>query len=106
MAGDQEKIAPANLSLPESFDVVVVDMDKVLFEGKASSLILPTSFGNLAVLPGHTPLFTSLIAGKIVIHTGSDEQELEITEGVAKITQDKLVLLVGYDKKEEEKKKK
>lgn len=82
---------------PKEFDLVVVNMDKVLFEGKAKSVIVPIGKNNLAILPGHTPLFTKLDKGKVVINsTAGSSEELEIEDGIAKITQLKTVILVGF----------
>lgn len=82
--------------IPEEFDVAIINMDKVLFEGKASSIIAPSAQGNYAILPGHTPLFTKLDKGKLVVNNDKDSTDIEIEGGIAKITQTKIVILVGF----------
>jgi F-type H+-transporting ATPase subunit epsilon len=82
--------------MPTEMNLVIVSMDKVLFEGKVKSMIAPGPYGNFAILPGHTPLFIKLVAGKIVVHSGNGNEEFEIDEGLAKITQNKIVILVGF----------
>lgn len=87
-------ITPAEV--PEEMDLVVVNINSVAFEGKVKSLIAPGPLGNFAILPGHTPLFTQLTKGKLVIVTKDNEKEIEIEGGIAKINQTKVVVLVGF----------
>ena len=83
--------------LPGILDVVIVNMDKVLHEGKAKSVIVPTSHGNLALLPGHTPLFSKLVKGVVTINPESgNPSTYEIENGVVKATQFKITVLVGF----------
>lgn len=104
MAGNEE-IADENkvpgrttqpLVMPEEFDLVIVNMDKVLYEAKAKSLIAPGPLGDFAVLPGHTPLFTILKEGKLLIEGEKGSDEIEIKNGIVKITQYKVIILVGF----------
>ena len=91
---EQEKAAPT--VLPTDFELLIVNMDKVLFEGKAKTLIAPGPYGDFAILPGHGPLYTTLKAGKIMIDSDKGKEEFEIENGVAKINQFKATLLVGF----------
>ena len=83
--------------LPIVVDVIIVNMDRVLFEGRAKSLIVPVPYGNLAILPGHTPLFTKLTKGTIsVTPEYGNAKTFDIDSGIAKITQFKATLLIGF----------
>lgn len=83
--------------LPKEMDVLVVNLDKILLEGKAKSIILPVPYGNLAVLSGHTPIFTKLVKGTINVNLeNGTKQDFEIENGIAKITQYKATILVGF----------
>lgn len=87
---------PAN-PLPGILDVVIINMDKVLHEGKAKSIIVPTSYGDLALMPGHTPLFTKLVKGTIKVNPeDGNGSSYEIENGIAKATQFKVTILVGF----------
>ena len=82
---------------PESFDLVVVNMAQLLFEGKAKSVIVPVKEYNLAILPGHTPLFTRINKGTIVINKpDNSSQEINVENGIARIAQLKVVILIGF----------
>ena len=82
--------------MPTDLDLVVVNMDKLVFEGKIKSLIAPGPLGDFAILPGHTPLFTTLKKGKLIIEDGKNNSDIEIEGGVAKITQYRVIILVGF----------
>ncbi|MBU2101742.1 hypothetical protein KKH05_03455, partial [Patescibacteria group bacterium] len=48
-------------------EVVVSTAEKILFEGKAESIILPGEQGVLEILSFHKPLLSRLIGGRIVV---------------------------------------
>lgn len=100
MASNEKISSPQNkeatIEIPDKLDLVVVNLDKVLFEGQTESIIAPGPWGNFAILPGHTPLFIKLDKGKLIINNSSEPTELEIEGGIAKINQTKVVILVGF----------
>ena len=104
MEGTEPQVEPgvnegidSKAPLPTDFDLVVVDMDKVLFEGKVRSVIAPYKNISLAILPGHTPLFTKLDKGQMILETvDSGRKEISLEGGIAKINQYKTVILVGF----------
>jgi F0F1-type ATP synthase epsilon subunit len=51
----------------KTFQVGIYSRDKVIYEGKATSLIVPSELGYLGVLADHAPLVAKLSEGKITI---------------------------------------
>lgn len=49
------------------FDVKVLTPKKVLFEGKAVSLVVPAALGYLGILAHHAPLIAALLPGRIIL---------------------------------------
>jgi F-type H+-transporting ATPase subunit epsilon len=49
------------------FDLTIVEPEKVLYEGQASSLIARSAEGYLGVLADHAPLAANLVTGKIIL---------------------------------------
>ncbi|MEI6498712.1 MAG: F0F1 ATP synthase subunit epsilon [bacterium] len=84
------------MAMPTEFDLLIVNMDKVVFEGKAKTLIAPGPYGDFAILPGHGPMYTTLGKGKIVVETIDGKEEYEVESGIAKVNQLKVTLLVGF----------
>jgi len=71
-------------------DVLLVSPEKVIFEGKASSLTLPGEEGVFEVLSYHRPLLSRLITGKILI----DNTLYNIRRGLWVLMQTRLLLLL------------
>jgi F-type H+-transporting ATPase subunit epsilon len=54
--------------------VSVISPEKVLFEGDAESVVVPTFDGEVGILHGHAPLMTLIGEGTLRLHTtGSAE---------------------------------
>lgn len=69
-------------------------VDRIIYE-----LIVPTVDGEIAIYPGHEPLVTLVKSGAITIRnkkadSNSDLEHLAITNGIIKISQKKVDLLV------------
>ncbi len=72
-------------------DVTVVTPIRVLFEGKAESVIFPGECGVFEVLSYHKPLLSRLITGMLVI---DKRHNFPIRRGVVGINQNKAVVIV------------
>ena len=53
--------------MAKTFQVGIYSSDKIIYEGKAISLIVPSVSGFLGVLADHAPLVAKLAGGKITI---------------------------------------
>lgn len=51
----------------KTFQVGIYSSDKIIYEGKAISLIVPSISGFLGVLADHAPLVARLSSGKITL---------------------------------------
>lgn len=70
-------------------DVVILTPQKILFEGKAASVILPGEQGIFEIMPFHKRMLSRLISGTLVI----DEEIFLIRRGIAKIGQNKVTVI-------------
>ena len=64
-----------------TFNVLIATLDRVVFEGKAKSLVLPGEKGTFEVLPYHKKLLSRLVQGSVVLDGGT----FPIKRGVAKV---------------------
>ncbi len=71
-------------------DVTVVTPEKVVFEGKAKSIILPGEQGVFELLPFHKPLLSRLISGKLLI----DKNAFSIRRGIVGINHNKATIII------------
>ena len=73
-----------------SFNVLILTLDRVIYEGKGKSLILPGERGVFEVLPYHKKLLSRLIRGPIVM----DGSTFQISRGVAKVGLNDVTIIV------------
>ena len=71
-------------------DVIIYSPEKVLFQGKAKSIIFPGERGVFEVLPYHKPFVSRLLGGKILI----DEKPIAIRCGLVGIRSNKATAIV------------
>ncbi len=62
----------------------LITPDKILYEGDAESVSLPTPQGEITVLPHHIPLISIVIPGSILVR-GKEEHIFAVSRGVVEI---------------------
>jgi F-type H+-transporting ATPase subunit epsilon len=73
--------------------VEIITPDKELFNGDATSLVVPGSDGLLGILNSHAPLISSLTKGVVKLATGEGEQTFDIKGGVVEVLNNKVMIL-------------
>lgn len=69
--------------------------EKIVFEGEADDLLFNAEKGQLNVLERHANLVTFLQAGEFIVkNKGSEVDRLEVSEGVLKVEEDDITVLV------------
>ena len=71
-------------------DVTVITQVKVIYEGRARSVILPGDAGVFEVLPFHKRILSRLLKGRIEV----DGKSFPILRGVVKVERNHLVAVV------------
>ena len=71
-------------------DVKIVSPKKVIFNGKAKSVIVPGEQGVFEVLPFHKRTLSRLISGTLIL----DGQEHAVKRGVIKVDQNKITIII------------
>jgi len=85
------------MALPATvFSCTIVSPDKVIFEGEVERLMLPSRYGDLALLPEHTPLYSELIKGMIEIWQNGSEKSIEVEGGLIRARDNSAVVIVGF----------
>jgi len=79
-----------------SLHITVVTPEKTILDQEADELIVPTTTGEITILPHHVPLFTQLHEGEITIkHNGKDEQ-LVVAGGFVEVSEKSVTVLADY----------
>lgn len=71
-------------------DVTLLNQEKVLFEGKAETVIVPGEQGIFEILPFHKQIISRLISGTLKI----DDKDFYVRRGVIRANNNKVTLIV------------
>lgn len=71
----------------------IVTPEKIVHQGEADSVILPTVEGQVGILPGHLPLMTKLETGELQLVRGGQREFFVVDGGYARLCADTLSVL-------------
>lgn len=80
-------------ALPTKIRLTVVTRERKIVEVDVDEIVLPAYDGEIGILPGHTPLLTSLRIGVMRYRTGATLQRLVISWGFAEVLPDRVIVL-------------
>ena len=84
--------------MPLSLNVEIVTEEKNVDSGPATMVVAPGYIGELAILPNHSNLLTTLNAGEIKIHTEQEENSIPIRGGFLQVADNKVIVLADSPK--------
>ncbi|WP_115019509.1 ATP synthase F1 subunit epsilon [Synechococcus sp. UW140] len=78
-----------------SLTLRVLAPDQSVFDGSADEVILPSTTGQLGILPGHVSLLAALDVGVLRVRTNNDWQSIALMGGFAEVEADDVTVLVN-----------
>ena len=90
------------MSLPAHLTLEIVTPDRAIAHEDVDEVQLPGTEGYLGILPGHTPLLTSLRVGQVWYRKGTEKFYLSIAFGFAEVLPDRVRLLAQIAERAEE----
>jgi F-type H+-transporting ATPase subunit epsilon len=81
--------------MAETLRLEVVTPSRRVLESRASEVRVPGVLGELGVLPGHTPLLTSLGTGEVSWIDGNETGRLVVQGGFAEVQPDAVTVLAA-----------
>lgn len=63
----------------------LITPDRVLYEGDADSVSLPTPQGEITVLPHHIPLISIVSPGSVLVRQGREEHVFAVSRGLVEV---------------------
>jgi F-type H+-transporting ATPase subunit epsilon len=77
----------------------VVTPRRLLVETDVEAVFIPTTEGQIGVLPGHRPLFVGVGRGRLVYREGGVEDGVPVQGGYAHVQPEKVIVMteVGED---------
>ena len=90
------------MALPTSLHLQIVSADRLLVNEQVEEMQIPGSEGYLGVLPGHTPLLTTLQVGQLWYRQGQEKHYLSIAFGFAEVQPDRVTILAQIAERADE----
>ena len=78
-----------------SLNVRVITPDKVVWDNDVQEMILPSTSGQLGILPGHAPLTTALSSGVMRIRVDREWKNIALMGGFALVEDNEVKILVN-----------
>lgn len=86
-----------------SFTIHILAADKVLYEGKCESLIIPTPWGQYGILAHHCKAICAIVAGRLTYRVpGEKERYAAVSDGLVKIEDNDVLILVDTAERPED----
>jgi F-type H+-transporting ATPase subunit epsilon len=79
--------------LPTKINLTVVTRERKIVEVQVDEVVLPATDGEIGILPGHTPLLTTLKIGQMRYRTGNTISRLVLSWGFAEVLPDRVIVL-------------
>lgn len=90
------------MALPTSLTFELVTPDRAIVRESVDEVQIPGAEGYLGVLPGHTPLLTTLQVGELWFRQGEEKFFVSVAYGFAEILPDRVVVLAQIAERAEE----
>jgi F-type H+-transporting ATPase subunit epsilon len=79
--------------LPTRINLTVVTRERKIIESEADEVVLPATDGEIGILPGHTPLLTTLRIGEMRYRAAGRVHRMVLSWGFAEVLPDRVIVL-------------
>ncbi len=79
--------------LPEKIRLEIVTPERVIVSADVDMVTAPGALGEFGVLPGHTPMLTTLGIGRVAYRREGETRELAVSWGYAEVGPEKVTIL-------------
>jgi F-type H+-transporting ATPase subunit epsilon len=90
------------MAIPAHLQLEIVSADRSLVNETVDEVQIPGTEGYLGILPGHTPLLTTLQVGQLWFRQGQEKHYLSIAFGFAEIQPDRVTILAQIAERADE----
>ena len=90
------------MPIPSHLQLEIVSAERSLVNETVDEVQIPGAEGYLGVLPGHTPLLTTLQVGQLWYRQGQEKHYLSIAFGFAEIQPDRVTILAQIAERADE----
>src|SRR5438105_5043425 len=82
--------------------ISIITPEKTLYQEEADEITIPTTEGEITILPKHVPLVSQIAQGELTIKKGASLHHMAISGGFLELQQDKITILADYAIKSED----
>lgn len=79
--------------LPTKINLTIVTRERKIIDVQVDEVVLPATDGEIGILPGHTPLLTTLKIGQMHYRIGTTVHRLVLSWGFAEVLPDRVIVL-------------
>jgi len=90
------------MALPTKLTLEIVTPDRALLREEVDEVVVPGSRGEFGVLPGHTPLLSTLKIGELWYRQGQERHSLAIAFGFVEVLPDRVTVLAQVGERAQE----
>ena len=90
------------MTLPTHLTLELVTPDRSVVRESVDEMQIPGTEGYLGVLPGHTPLLTSLQVGELWFRQGGETSYVSVAFGFAEVLPDRVTILAQIAERAED----
>jgi len=90
------------MALPTKLTLEIVTPDRALLREEVDEVVVPGSQGEFGVLPGHTPLLSTLRIGELWYRQGQEKHYLAIAFGFVEVLPDRVTVLAQVGERAQE----
>ena len=90
------------MALPTKLTLEIVSPDRALLREEVDEVVVPGSQGEFGVLPGHTPLLSTLKIGELWYRQGQERHYLAIAFGFVEVLPDRVTVLAQIGERAQE----
>ena len=81
------------MAIPEHLTLEIVTPERSIAHGEVDEVVVPGAEGSFGVLPGHTPLLSTLTVGEIEYRRGDETSYVAVSFGFAEVLPDRVTIL-------------
>lgn len=85
-----------------TFSFEIITPEKVVYKDEVEEVIVPTTTGEITILPNHVNLLTQVADGEMIIKKNGKDQYLAVTGGFLEVQNNKVSILADYAVRSEE----
>ena len=90
------------MTIPTKLTLEIVTPDRALLREEVDEVVVPGSQGEFGVLPGHTPLLSTLKIGELWYRQGQEKHYLAIAFGFVEVLPDRVTVLAQVGERAQE----